>query len=139
MSKKKLPADLKLKQFDVFKKYNKLRDPSDIESNTPPPLNLENISYANQPLVESILTFIRKSPEVSWDWKYQIIMDKKELSETDMRKIIQYFVGEAVITDSKLDIPIGFLELKDKLKFLEIPSSWLKLIPRRTERIKKGK
>lgn len=140
LSEKNVPADLKLKQFDSFVKYNRDRKTSDEKTEAPPHLvNLENISDAKKPLAESILTFIRKTPEISWDWKFQLVIDQKVFSGSDLPKILQYLVGELVITNSVLDIPPGARELEEKLRVLGIPSSWLQLIPRRSKRATKRK
>lgn len=151
LSNKKLPADVRLKYFDSFVKFNKEKESSPVrvitkteeEAKKKPPYDilrsfLSDLPDAKLPLVKAILEFITESKEITWDRNFQVVIDKQEIRDSDIRKILQYFVGLGVHT-SEADIPTGSEELRTKLEQLEIPSDWFGYIPRTSARTKRRK
>lgn len=142
------PADLRLKYFDNFVKFNKEREKSPLKVITKteqeaaekvpveddPKVLLKDIPKEKIPLATSILSFIKDSDEISWNQKFEVIIDGNTIQDSDIRKIIQYYVGEIIVTDARHDVPIGANILKEKLEIIDIPFTWFKLIPRRSSR-----
>jgi hypothetical protein len=148
-----MPADLRLKYFDNLVKFNRNRPPPPLEVVTrserkeaesqeredDSKLLLDDIPIAKKPLANAILKFMRETKVISWNSKFEVIIDGEILQESDMRKVLQFLLGEIVYTQGQLDIPKGAITVKERLDILEIPTSWLKHVPRFSRRKQKGR
>lgn len=153
LSNENVPADLRLKYFDNFMRHNRLRPESRVKVITETEEEeqkkyrfsvqdleniLQDISIDKKPLASSILNFIKDSDEITWNDNFEIIIDGKILPESNIKRILQFLVGEVVYTDRRLDVPPGVKAVREKLKILGIPLSWLKQTPKQSERLQKG-
>lgn len=148
LSNKDLPADLRLKYFDNFNKFNKPLPTAPIPVVTRSELQarpaheyddnilLENISVDKFPVASSILNFIKSSQDISWNKNFEVVVDGRLIRDSDIRKILSFLVGEVVITKHE-DIPPGGFEVKKKLEILGLPKSWIQTVRKSVRIIKR--
>ena len=132
-----IPRPFEIKVIEDGEKKTKM-----IESSKTP-LNEEVIKGAvsdiNKPFVQSILEVIKPRPnEISWNDKFEIILNGRLLPETNIIDLIQFFMKETVVTNDNRDVPLNAFEIYEKLLELGIPKTWIKRKPRRSA-LRRGK
>lgn len=145
LNDKTIPADLRLKYYNKFLKYNKERPKSPLKVITKTEAEEEKVSdYEIQailrdvpdlkiPLARAILQFIKDNDDISWNKKFEVVIDGKTIEDSDIRAIIRFLVGLKIITSEK-DFPKGGRETFAKLEVLDIPSDWLTFVQREIQR-----
>ena len=141
----KLPSDVKMKLFNQMKIKSKRKSiPQTITSPTDS-LSvkdiLNKIPIKDQPYVKSILDWIKPhSHDLRWNSDHEIIIDGKVQPGSNVSEIFQYLTNNLTVTSDN-DIPVGARAFHDKLMFLNIPISWIKvkLPTRSSKRSTKGK
>ena len=142
----KLAVDTKMKLYSQKKKFHidKKRRPYPVIIDTPKKVSIiskkndisairDLFSTGDQPIINSILENILDNPsKISWDEKYQIIIDGIPIHESSLIDLLKYVRNETVITSDE-DVPIGAAKFIHVLDQIKIPRSWLK-IPRRSRR-----
>lgn len=151
---KTIPADLRVKYFDNLKKFDKARPPAPINVITTTEkkeegekgkqreedlkIILNDMPDSKKPLASSIINFMRETKDITWNSQFEVAVDERIIPNSDIRKILQFLVGEVIYTSGKLDIPKGAATVKEKLEILEVPPSWLKHVPRSSKRKQRG-
>jgi hypothetical protein len=157
LSDESIPADLRLKYYDNMVRFNKERPPTpvsvitntekkeeqeqrvkgQIEEDTR--IVLSGVPDSKKPLAHSIVKFMQESQDITWNSKFEAVLDGNVIPDSDIRQIMLFLLGEVIFTFGKLDIPKGAQSIKEKLEILEIPPAWLKHAPRISKRKQKGK
>jgi len=152
-----IPADLRLKYFDNMVRFDRARPPTPVNviTNTEKReeqeqqaenqreedtrILLNEIPDSKKPLASSILKFMKERRDITWNSRFEAVLDGEVIPDSDIRKIMQFLLGEVIYTLGKLDIPKGAMSIKEKLEISEIPPSWLKHVPRFSKRKQKGR